>query len=383
MANPPLAKPLLEHPTVAEIDAGLGSWALRRPDRLQVETPGRSTEGRPILLARITEHDTPDDDKRVVLLTATHAGCELNACTGLLHLTRWLLSDDEAAYRIRKSITTLVMPCVNPDGYDRSRTGDFIPRNHTATDLDAYEFTWDGPPHPERNPEGMSVYTGAERYHPDAAWDVHGLMYAGESFWESTGFSWGCFEAHSFNTDFGEAIDRAAEDAGFLIIRPQEDCGRVKDMPPDQDLRHHFYGVRRDRKIMSFLYHRYHTLAINGEAGFDQSVVVRGRRFLELGCEVGRREFYPGYPVNQIGGWGNMAVTAWGRTAEERRRSRVELWDTRHINCVMESQTHSLLTASSWQRAPQRSPAVVGWATAPWIAPCRHWRRIRTSTPRT
>jgi hypothetical protein len=62
------------------------------------------------------------------------------------------------------------------------------------------------------------------------------------------------------------------------------------------------------------------------EAGFEESIVVRLRRLLDLGHDVWRGERYPGYPSNQVGCWTSMAVAAWGTTAAERRQSRVELW---------------------------------------------------------
>jgi hypothetical protein len=124
-----------------------------------------------------------------------------------------------------------------------------------------------------------------------------------------------------------EEVNLAVEKEGFFVVRPDEYAGRIKVSAPVEGLGHHFYYVRNDLTIMSFLYNRYHTLAINCEAIIEEGLVARCRRLLELGLETWRTEFYPGYPTNQIGCWGLMSVSAWGDVAEKRRRSRVELWD--------------------------------------------------------
>ena len=110
-----------DEPTISEIAEGLASWAKRWPNRIQVETRGKTAEGRPILLVRVTDSTFPDTDKQVALLTSCHAGSEPLATISLQHLTRWLITDDPAAAKIRQGVVTLIMPCVNPDGYDRER----------------------------------------------------------------------------------------------------------------------------------------------------------------------------------------------------------------------------------------------------------------------
>ena len=43
--------------------------------------PAQSVGGRDVLLARVTYHAVPDDDKQVMLLTCIHSGREVNATT--------------------------------------------------------------------------------------------------------------------------------------------------------------------------------------------------------------------------------------------------------------------------------------------------------------
>jgi hypothetical protein len=90
----------------------------------------------------------------------------------------------------------------------------------------------------------------------------------------------------------------------------------------------HFYFHLHRSGVTSpvFAYHHSHTLAMTMETGFEESAVTRLRRLLQIGNSTWRGERYSGYPVNQVGCWGSMALSAWGRTAAERRASRVELW---------------------------------------------------------
>lgn len=320
---------LRHHPSVAELEAGLAGWAQRWPDRISVETRGRSAEGRPILLARVTDASAPDTDKAVVLLSVSHCD-ELSGIVGLLHLTRWLLSNDPTADRIRRGIVTLVMPCLNPDGYDRMRdpTQSRAMSHDTTKGTNPYtSWTWDGPVDPENNPEAQAVFQVAEEYQPDAAMDVHGAWLDEYGGYETTGFSWYGFASRAHSAAIVEELDRAVEEQDFVVIYPEEDSGRVKVNAPVEGLSHHFYHPGEVLPtLVSYLYNRYHTLALMCEAVYSESTFARCRRLLELGLNTWRHEFVPGYPVNQIGNWTCMTVSAWGDTAAKRRRSRVELW---------------------------------------------------------
>ncbi|NLE36854.1 MAG: hypothetical protein GX621_02385 [Pirellulaceae bacterium] len=319
------------HPSLDEIEQGLERWAEFRPDRIKLETVGRSAAGHPMLLAIVTDRGVPDEDKQVVLLTVSHGGSELTGCTGFLHLTRWLVGDDPAAAKIRRNVVTLIMPVLNPDGYAGMR--DDNPRgpmscHNNSNDVDIYlAFDWDGPRDPAKAPEAAALFAVAEKYRPDASFDVHGCWFDGHSMWESTAMSWIDSRAHTYCPALAEEMNLAAEKEGFLMVRPTEDAGRIKVTAPVEGAgRHHFYETDNRLSLMTFLYHRYHTLAINAEAGYDASVVARTKKLLELGTTRWRNEFYTGYPTNQVGCWGSMSICAWGETAAQRRRSRVELW---------------------------------------------------------
>ncbi len=345
------AQDLIAHPSVVEIEEGFRDWAQRHPKRIQVETIGTSGEGRSLPMAKVTDFDVPDEDKQVVLLTVTHAN-ELSAATGLLHLMKWLVGEDPKAARIREGIVTLVIPVVNPDGYtawSERRADQWVCHKTIVGKTDPWSgWTKEGPVSPEKNPELVALFEVAEKYRPDAAFDVHGVWFHDQSMWESTDFSWTDRRVHSYCPDIPERMNRAAEAEGYLIVRPAEDSGRIRVTAPDPDSPAHYYCTGANRSFATFLYDRYHTLALNCEAGYEGSVVARTRELLEIGLERWRNEPFVGYPVNQLGGWGSMTVSAWGDTAEKRRASRVELWknaDRMFYSLVLHQSAHGKMAA--------------------------------------
>ena len=88
------------------------------------------------------------------------------------------------------------------------------------------------------------------------------------------------------------------------------------------------YGASSAPRILAglYAYHQFHTIAQAMDAGWDESSLIWMRRLLQIGNEVWWGEHYHGYPTNQVGCWSSVAVAAWGATAAERRKSRVELW---------------------------------------------------------
>ena len=326
---------LAKDPSSAEIHKGLQGWARSHPDIMDVETRGKSVLGKPILLVKITNEKTSDENKSVVLFTSTHCGNEELGTTSLLHLTKWLLGKGEVVENIREKIVVLIMPCVNPDGWDaHRRTGRsyYSKRSKGYTALNVYGINiYDskylfGPAAAEENPEGMAILNVVEEYKPDAAADVHsgqrGVMVA-----EHSGFSWSDFNAHSFQPLVVEEMCQALENAGFLAFRPAMDSGRIKLGSRIAGQEHDYVRIGNYKQTMTtFYYRRYHTLAYTWETGADLAVVARARRLLEIGTETWRNEFYPGYPGNQVGRWDFVSISAWGNTARKRRKSRIELW---------------------------------------------------------
>jgi hypothetical protein len=122
-------------------------------------------------------------------------------------------------------------------------------------------------------------------------------------------------------------INEAAEAEGFLITRGAEDMGTIRTTSPIPGFPDHVFHGRNDTvNITLYPYARYHTLAFIMECGFEESLIVRAKRALQVGQERWRFSLYEAYPVNQVGLWTLAAISAWGTNATQRRESRCELW---------------------------------------------------------
>ena len=106
---------VITHPSTEDLEKGFAGWARNYPQRFTFETRGKTPQGRPILMGRITDSAVPDTDKQVALFTSCHGAKELSAATGLLRLMKYLLSDDPEAAEIRKRQVVLVVPYTDPD----------------------------------------------------------------------------------------------------------------------------------------------------------------------------------------------------------------------------------------------------------------------------
>lgn len=83
---------------------------------LNIDTLGKTQQGRNIHLLTVTDTGIPDANKKVVFITTLqHAG---EYCGGYVveGLIRFLLSDDESAALARKTTLYKIIPMMNPDG---------------------------------------------------------------------------------------------------------------------------------------------------------------------------------------------------------------------------------------------------------------------------
>lgn len=326
------------HPSIEQIEQGLLSWQKQFPRRITVERRAVTAEGRPILVALLTDAVTSDEDKQVVLLTASHAGSEICAATSLLHTIKWLISDEPLATKVRQHVITLIMPVGVPDAYARVHddeevgiTAFGIHRGFNVTGSEPYrDWDWEGLKKTKQkgksaqNPEGESLLSVMQEYMPDVYLDLHGVDREGLATQESIGFSWG--SARSYVRGFTEEMETAANREGFCVMRPDEDAGRLSTDVVVNSAEHHFITSVRDITAPVFAYNQYHSLAFTCEVNFEESALAWIKRLLELGTERWRREFFKGYPTNLVASYGLMSIAAWGDTAKKRRRSRVDLW---------------------------------------------------------
>lgn len=324
--SPLSALTVIEHPTPEELHQGFAGWAKKYPDRFTFESRGESIQRRPILMCRITDRSVSDLDKQVALLTSCHGPKEIAAMTGLLRLMKWLLSDDPPAVEIRRRQIVLVVPYVDPDHValrELKQTRPVYSGRTEGTTL----WTVDGVTAPAKHPEAAALQRIMDEYQPELYIDYHSHNHAERTMWDSTGISWGAPVSRSFLHDVPRIIDEATEAQGFLVTRGEQDDGKIlttSTVPGYPD--YIFYLRNPSTNSTTYPYARYHTLAFIMECGSEERLIAATKRALQVGHERWRYERYEGYPVNQVGAWTFVTIAAYGNSAAQRRRSRVELW---------------------------------------------------------
>lgn len=111
--------------TYRGLTAELGALAAAHPHQVSVSSYGRSMQGRPLLLVKISDEVRADSRKPEVLFTCAQHAREHITVEMCLHIVRRLAQGygaDPAITQLVKSRTIWVMPMANPDGaeYDIS-----------------------------------------------------------------------------------------------------------------------------------------------------------------------------------------------------------------------------------------------------------------------
>ena len=325
----------MPHPSFEEYEAGLMGWQQRWPDRITVEARGLTLEGRAIYMARVTDHDVPDDDKQVLLLSAAHGEQEISSICGILHFLKWLLSENPQAARLRRGLIVVTMALVEVDTYIYNRdTGDTLMENKAGEKIYG-GLTWDGVSQEANHPEAEAFCGMMEEYQPDAHFDIHGLAFRDYGMQESLDSGTPRI-SRCFDPTIIADIERALDEAGYPVIRDGVQAGRlcVACRAAELGAGAQSYLAMPEQTDASRLmitpvilsYHRYHSISFTCELFWMGSIMVACRRLAEIGLEVGFSEFFPGYPNNLVEHRNNLLISAWGDTAARRRRSRVELW---------------------------------------------------------
>jgi carboxypeptidase T len=108
---------------LSEVERLLSAAENNYPRLVTVETIGQSTEGRPILAARLTDASrTPEDGKTVVLIDAMHHAREVMTPEIALDIVDYLTTRFEQDAQVRRWLTEneiWVVPMLNPDGNNR------------------------------------------------------------------------------------------------------------------------------------------------------------------------------------------------------------------------------------------------------------------------
>ena len=329
---------------MAEYEGTLHYWKRQHPKWVTLEARGMSGQNLPVYLVKITDSAVPDLDKQVCLITTLHCGPERTGTSGALAFTEWILSDDPLAAETRRRQIILVMPVINPLSMFHTDSW----RNEHGVDpyvgLGPLGKVWDvktlSVMKPEKAPELMAFLSVVDEYQPEVHADFHGTglqeyapdqlgtkqTYHGQIMTEVTGGAYSNYALRPWDWRVTEAMIESGNAAGFPSDRFEADAQRTfwgKELAPlGKKLWHGmpmFYSAH-------YGYAKYHTLIITQEVAWEQSVVERMKGLLRIGNKVWNDERQPSYPVNRMKHFLGHFVTAYGNSASERRKSRVELW---------------------------------------------------------
>ncbi len=328
--------------TLKEYEATLKYWADKYPKRLTTERVGVSAEGLRIHLLKITDSTITDDDKQVCLVTSLHGGPERTGTTTILHLIEWLLGDSPAAVETRRKQIVLLMPINNPYAFfETDRFGN-------SNGIDPY--TGGGPQNwdlktmtykaLDKSPEVKTFLSVVDRYQPEVHADVHGVglqeypveklgdraRYQGQTMFEVTGSAYSNYALRPWDWRVTEAVVAAGVKAGYPSDRFEADAQRAYWGPALQPLAGQLWRGRPNFYTAQYGYAKYHTMLSAFEVGWEESGVARLKGLLQIGNQHWQDEPAVGYPVDRVKSFIGHYVSAWGRTAAERRRSRIELW---------------------------------------------------------
>lgn len=113
---------MLISPPHSQIDAYLDDIAARFPDTVTLVSPARSFEGRPIKYLKISTTNFEDTSKPIIFID------------GGIHAREWIspptvtyaihkLTEDITEPDLLEKFDWILLPVVNPDGYDWTFTG--------------------------------------------------------------------------------------------------------------------------------------------------------------------------------------------------------------------------------------------------------------------
>ncbi len=273
-----------------------------------IEVIGKSAEGREIPMFKVTDPNIPDEDKEIIVTLSGEHGDEVSAITMHLMLLDWLATK-EAADILRTQIV-IVIPCVNVDGYSRCI-------GFTSENVDLFiGFPLEGPP---PCPEARAVFSVIDRYKPDAFVNTHGGRYdcTRHSLFQKT--------VPAFHPEIAEMMNLAADQEGW----PQGRDSEFELFPAPGDLLSRVDRPGRPSvpfsSNMSYAAKKYHTLSFLMHVDDPREGLPRLKKLLQIGSSRWPTEYYRGYPNRILKHQSIGLLSACGKTAAQRRASRVEL----------------------------------------------------------
>ena len=305
-------------PPYEKLVAVLQKWSGEHKAIMNLEQLGRSREGRPVFAVQLTDPKVKAANKEHALVTALHSGLERSATTAIMAIIEWLLSDDPTAREILQRQVVVLLPVPDPDRYIKGEVSPIYG-----------DWTLKGPRDPKNVPEAVFVQRLMDRFQPEVLADIHGTKLNFERYimFDCSGTSYSNNALRPYRREIIRQMDEAALAEGFPSDTAESDAERIYGGPGLADMPGRCWVGRPRCYAAIYAYYHFHSIVGASEIGWDRSGVLRHRRLLQIGNERWPGEYYAGYPTRVILGNTHARLTAYGRTADERRRSRIELWN--------------------------------------------------------
>ena len=288
--------------TREEYEATLEFWDRKFGAMLTVERSGESARGDGIWTIRITDPDTPAEQKQHSLITAMHGGPERSGTTTAFHLVEWLTSNDPAAVETRKNQEVRVMPILNPHGYfvtdrfgNEARVDPYTGGGANAWDIANLRLK-----EPEKSPELVAFLKVVDEFQPEAHLDLHGTglqeygedqlgsrhRYQGQTMTEITASAYSNYSLRPWDWRITEKMITAGLAAGFPSDRFEADAQRAFWGLPLNPVAGQVWRGRPFFYAAQYGYLKYHTVIAALEVGWEQSGVERSKAWLAMGNEA-------------------------------------------------------------------------------------------------
>jgi hypothetical protein len=303
-------------PTSAEVAAHVHRVATRHVSLVRVSEVARTEEGRPIHAVTVTDPDAPAAEKQHVLITAGHHGNEESGRLVALRLLDWLVTRPAAETRRKQKI--VIMPNMSPDMAERDA---YVPSEGISP-------MRDHAPGGPVTPAGAAFERIAGQLQPELYVDMHARGFAGCSYdmvlWsEPATYT----EDDHLLRQIAADMARAGERTGIPhVTHPLSWPGFMSESPDTTSANAFAYRNFKSLSLMT------ETCESNEHAypakARAQAGLARMKALLACGNQRHPKLHHPGYPSFLIGMFAR-GLTAIGKTAAERRKSRVEIWRNR------------------------------------------------------
>ena len=300
-------------PSSAEVEAHILKLQKDHPALVKVESPQKTRDGRPVYAVALTDPQVPADDKQHVLIVAGQHGNEESGRMIALALMDWLVSPDGTETLRKQKI--VVMPNVNPDGAER----------------DIYDTAEGIRPNLDHAPQGpwsaeaKALQAVSRELRPEVYVDMHGRGASGCSYdMVLYPMTYPYLEDDNLLHQVAAEMVKAGEAAGL----PHLSHSLTWPGWGNSDINDRSSTVFHYREFRSMVFltetaeHNQHAHPAELRTAVG---VARIKALLEYGNRRHAWFHYEGYPYSLIG-MNDAALAAVGRTAADRRASRVALW---------------------------------------------------------